>query len=56
MSFENIKIALAENSLATETALEEFFKGKNSSGSLEIIISAETVSARQKVNTKRKSL
>ena len=44
MSFENIKIALAENSLATETALEEFFKGKNSSGSLEIIISAEKYS------------
>ena len=41
MSFENIKIALAENSLATEAALEDFFKGKNSSGSLEIIISAE---------------
>ena len=44
MSFENIKIALAENSLATEAALEEFFKGKNSSGSLEIIISAEKYS------------
>lgn len=44
MSFENIKIALAENSLATETALEEFFKGKNSSGSLEIIISSEKYS------------
>ena len=41
MSFENIKIALAENSLATETALEEVSKGKSSSGSLEIIISAE---------------
>ena len=44
MSFENIKIALDENSLATEAALEEFFKGKNSSGSLEIIISAEKYS------------
>jgi geranylgeranyl diphosphate synthase type II len=44
MSFEKIKIALAENSLATEAALEEFFKGKNSSGSLEIIISAEKYS------------
>lgn len=44
MSFENIKIALAENSLATEAALEEFFKGKNNSGSLEIIISAEKYS------------
>jgi len=44
MSFENIKIALAENSLATEAALEEFFKSKNSSGSLEIIISAEKYS------------
>ena len=44
MSFENIKIALAENSLVTEAALEEFFKGKNSSGSLEIIISAEKYS------------
>ena len=44
MSFENIKIALAENSLATEAALEDFFKGKNSSGSLEIIISAEKYS------------
>ena len=44
MSFENIKIALAENSLATEAALEEFFKGKDNSGSLEIIISAEKYS------------
>jgi geranylgeranyl diphosphate synthase type II len=44
MSFEKIKIALAENSLATEAALEEFFKGKNSSGSLGIIISSEKYS------------
>jgi geranylgeranyl diphosphate synthase type II len=44
MSFENIKIALAENSAATEAALEEFFKNKNGSGSLEIILSAEKYS------------
>lgn len=44
MSFENIKIALAENSAATEAALEEFFKNKNGRGSLEIILSAEKYS------------
>ena len=44
MSFENIKIALAENSAATEAALEEFFENKNGSGSLEIILSAEKYS------------
>ena len=44
MSFDNIKTALAENSIATEAALEEFFKNKNDSGSLEIIISAEKYS------------
>lgn len=44
MSFENIKTALAENSAATEAALEEFFKNKNGSGSLEIILSAEKYS------------
>ncbi len=44
MSFEKIKAALAENSLATEAALENFFGDKDNSGSLEIIISAEKYS------------
>lgn len=44
MSFENLKIALAENASATETALCRFFENKNEDGSLKIIKDAQKYS------------